>query len=217
MTSADLHIEIDGVELTQLTAVGTIPGVVPLLVAAQNGPGIGTLQSYRDGTLLAWQAPGSTAFGPAVQAAVDGTYTLCDGLDPDKWIRVAVYRSFLQPGSQAAVALAERFANGVAPADATAAQAAAGNVTLYSLQLHNTAAAAMVNLSVWLDAASDPLTAISLDGAAWSSPHDQGSGLAVGTIAAGASVTLYCRRTLPANQPASPKIRVFLHVAFDGD
>ena len=92
MSADALHVTVDTVEVRHLAVVGTLPGVVPLLASARNGPGIGLMQSEGDdGTWLSWRAPGSTLYGTAVHCSPDGTFLLCDGEDPDKWIRVDVY------------------------------------------------------------------------------------------------------------------------------
>jgi hypothetical protein len=217
MPTADtLRIEVDSIDVRQLTAVGSIPGVVPLLVAATNGPGIGQLLSSDDGTLLSWRAPGSENFGEPVDCSTDGQYVLCDGEDTDKCVRVEVHGEYLVAGSQAAVLLADVYNNGVGGPDVSAAEAAAGDVLTSSLTLRNAASSDFSELAVWLDAAGDPHVEISLDGETWSQPQSEETGLAIATLAAAASVPIWMRRTIPAGQAVSAKQAVFFHLAFDG-
>ena len=85
-----LLIEESAVEVTHLHLIGTIPGVIPLLAAARNGPGSAMLQSTGDGTYIQWRAPGSMTSGTAILCATDGNYLLRDGEDANKWLRVQV-------------------------------------------------------------------------------------------------------------------------------
>ncbi len=206
-----LRIEIDSVEVCHLTAVGTIPGIVVTLAAARNGPGLGALQNAAGS--LSWRAPGSDTFGDPVDGSAGGTFVLCDGEDDDKWIRITVYQNFLESGSQADVALADRYNNGVAAADVTAEEASAGDVLDYSITLRNPANRPATDVSAWLDAACDPRTSLSLDGVAWSRPTES-STMAIPAIAAGESVPIYLRRTVAEGEPADPRQLVFLHFSF---
>jgi hypothetical protein len=216
MNADILHIESASVDVQQLTAVGAVPGVAPLLAAARNGPGVGQLLSGSDGRSIAWRAPGSDIFGPPVFCVPDGVYDLLDGEDSDKFIRVDVYGDHAAAGSQAQILLTDVYNNALAGSDVTAAEAAAGNVAAWSVTLRNAGLEAIAAVRAWLDAASDPAVSLSPDGSTWSQPDNDADGVTIGSLAASQSATLYLQRMLVANSPFDPKRRVIIHVAFDG-
>ncbi|MFA7254121.1 MAG: hypothetical protein WC107_06240 [Patescibacteria group bacterium] len=214
MTPDQLQIEADSAAVELLTAVGTLAGVVVLLAGGKNGPGVGAILAG-DGT-LAWRAPGSATFGAEVTVAVDGTYSIADGEDPDKVLQVQVYVNYLPAaGTTAEVFLADRYNNAIAQDDATAAEAAAGDVLDYQLELVNTSQDLASSFRVWLDASADSRTSISLDGVTYSAPASEATGLQVIAIAPGQSATLYVRRTIAAGDASTPKQPVRIHCAFD--
>lgn len=216
MNTDALRIEVASVEARHLTAVKTVPGVIPLLAAARNGPGIGQLLSGddEDGSLLSWRAPGSNAFGEAVQCSPDGVYVLCDGEAPDKWIRIEVHGDYLAVGSQAEVFLADVYNNAVAGDDVTADEAETGDVAVYTLALRNTSAAEITGVAAWVDPAAAAAIEISLDGATWSRPESEETALTLPPIPAESSATLYMRRTIAVGEASSPKSLVHLHFSF---
>jgi hypothetical protein len=65
---------IDGVEILDFHAVGTVAGAVPRQAAGRNGPGQGTLRIGAAGGALSWQAPGSAQAGAEVTITGDGVY-----------------------------------------------------------------------------------------------------------------------------------------------
>ena len=215
MNADVLHIEADSAEVQHLTAVGTIGGVVPLLAAARNGPGIGLLQSSGDGTFLSWRAPQSDTFGEPVECSPDGTFVLADGDDPDKWLRIEVHGAYLVTGSQTEVFLTDRYNNDLGQADLSAAEAAAGDVLDYALTLRNTHTETLSDIRVWTAAAADARTEVSWDGVTYAAPHTEETGILLASLAAAATATLYVRRTVPAGQSSDPKQLVHLHVAYD--
>jgi len=210
-----LRLEIDSTDIQHLTLVGTIPGVVPLLAAARNGPGGGRLQSEDDGTWLSWRAPGSETFGPPVHCSPDGTYLLRDGDDWDKWIRVAVYAAHLEPTATAEVFLDDRYTNGVAGADVTAEEAAAGDVSTRTITVRNVSTSSVSNVRVWTDSTHDGRTEVSLDGVDWFAPTTELAAVRISELAPGATATLYLRRTVAVGQASAAKELVHLYFSFD--
>jgi hypothetical protein len=207
-------LKCDSVEVRCLSAVGAIPGVAPHLAAPANGPGIGWLLG--EGGELSWRAPGSATFGDAVACASDGVYVLADGEDASKWIRVEVHVDYLSDSSaMGEVFLADVFDNGVAGIDVAAASSAAGETTTRQLTLANADANPIQNICLWLDAASDARTALSLDGETWSSPTTEAGGLSIEAIAAGGSAAIHLRRVVGAGESSVAKQLVFIHFAFD--
>lgn len=213
-----IRIEQSGTEVRHLEAVRTLPGVVVLNVAASNGPGMGRLKTSGDGTLLAWQAPGSSTFGTAVDVSADDTYLLADGEDADKWIRVEVYADYLAPTPRSTrVHLKDLYENGPGHDDVTAAEASAGDVVTYELGVANDSAATVYNIRAWLDAAADgnAYLELSADEVDWSTPTSEPAGVELGNVLTGNSATLYVRRTIPASESYDPDLLAHLHFGFD--
>jgi len=211
-----VRIKLASLEIKHLAAVGTLPGVVILQAAARNGPGTGQLQSSSDGTRLAWRAPGSDTFGAAVVCGSDGPYLLEDGEDPNKWLRVQIYASYLASTPRdARVYLGDLFANGPPHDDVTAQEASAGDVTIYSLELVNESAVNISDLRAWIHATVSGLE-ISDDNATWVNPTTEATGLSFGSLASGASKTLWLRRTIAAAAASDAKILTLLHFAWNG-
>ena len=209
-----IRVKQASLEVKHLAAVRTIPGVVILAVAGRNGPGVGRLASSADGTTIAWQAPDSATFGPAVDVSTNGVYLLEDGADASKWIRVRVYADHLSPTPRSSrVHLADLYANGPPHDDVTAAEAAAGDVTDYTLNLVNEGAKHASDLRVWLDAATSDLE-ISDDAISWVNPTSESAGLGLGSLSSGESVTLWLRRTIGAAANSDPEILTKIHYAF---
>ncbi len=117
-----LRLELAGVELRGLRAVGAIPGTLVLAAGGANGTGTGRLRSWGDGTFLSWQAPGSATPGPEALIPSDGDWILEDGEDRAKWIRLRVWTASLVAGpAEALVRLQDRYGAGVAADDQAAA------------------------------------------------------------------------------------------------
>ncbi len=211
---ASLRIEAASFEVKHLRLVGTIRGVVPLFVAARNGPGMGRLAG--DGASLKWQAPGGSRFGPPVLCNVDGNYLLRDAGDPDKYIRIQVFAANLLAGvNEARVILDDVYDNAVGGDDVTAAEAAAGSVESWTLTLRNVSNTILSRLSAWIDRNTVNME-ISDDGAAWVSPTDEGAALAFGDLPLSATTTLYVRRTVAAGAGSNGELLNLLHFTFRG-
>jgi hypothetical protein len=196
--------------------IGTIPGVIPLLAAARNGPGSGYLSSSGDGTWLHWRAPGSSTVGAGIYCASDGNYLLRDGEDPGKWLRVQVDASELAGGARGeTVALTDRFNNPIASDDVSAAEATAGDVETWTLTLENQSNAILSQLKVWIDPTVSNIE-ISDDGVAWVSPTTQSTALALPDLAVGGTDTLHIRRTITAGAGSDGDVETLLHFSYRG-
>ncbi len=210
-------------EIRQLAAVGTLPGVVPLLAAARNGPGTAALR-YTAAGAIQYKAPGSSTWGPAVtlpaHAIPDDTWLVRDGDDADKWLRVQVYADYLPSvATEAAIELADVFGNAVGKANCAAADALAGEVISWEITCTNTGDRAgpgqdLTALTWWLTPPAGTTLEISDDGLSWVAPTSEGTGLVLGTVAAGASTTLHVRRTLAADSDAAPSLLSQLHASY---
>jgi hypothetical protein len=193
-----LKIESASVEVSHLHLIGTIPGVIPLLAAARNGPGSGMLKSIGDGTRFQWRAPDSGTFGTPVLCASDGNCLLLDGEDTNKWLRIQVDASELANGARSTVVeLTDRFNNAIASDDVSAAEATAGDVETYTFDLENQSNTILSQLSVWIDPTVVNIE-IADDGATWVSPTTQATALVLPDLLPGVSDTLHVRRTITA-------------------
>ncbi|MBE3129171.1 MAG: hypothetical protein IMZ54_00445 [Acidobacteria bacterium] len=208
-----LGLTIAGVEVKHLAVVGTIPGVAPLLAAARNGPGTGALRWDASG--LCWKAPGSTAFGPPVLCTVDGEVLLCDGLDHDRWLRAWVAVAWLPAGTAEGPAYLSDVYGAVAGVDVAAAEATAGDVLDYQITIENRGRNVLARVVCWLSAAAAGLE-ISADDATYAAPTTEATALALADMPAGATQTLYLRRTIAAEAAPDPAVLDLLHFAFDG-
>ena len=213
--SDSLRFKVSSVELVYLHTVGTIPGVAILAAAARNGPGSGSLRSVGDGTELQWQAPGSASYGNRVQAGTDGTYMLTDGEDAGKWLRVQVYATYLLGPSASPVLLADRYDNGLATDDATAAEASAGSAETYQITMENVSAMTLHQLVVWIDPAVNDIE-ISDDGVAWVSPTTEATALAFPDLVPGGTDILHLRRTIAAASASDADVLNRFHASWLG-
>ena len=199
-TRADaVRLEQDTVEVRQLRAVGTIPGASLLAAGARNAPGTGHLRSTGSGTDLSWKAPGGS-YGGEVDVSAGGDFLLEDGIDPDKWARVNIVVSRLTPSpAEARVLLGDVWENRIVLDDVTAAEASAGDVTTWTVNLKNECAFDVLDLRVWLDPAVSGIE-IGKNGADWYAPDSEGHAdvLIWDRVAGGGSETLHLRRTIGA-------------------
>jgi hypothetical protein len=203
-----------GVEIPSLTAVGAIPGVVPLAAAGQNGPGTGYVRCDGNGR-LAWKAPGSNTYGELVTVAADGSYLLEDGEDRDAWLRVQVRTAFLpSTPAEAQVLLGDRY-NALGPDDVTSAEASAGLVETTTFQLYNAGAHRVDALKAWLDASVSGIE-LSTDGSSWSTPTTEGAALAFGNVNPGSFATLHVRRSVVAGAASNARITNILRFSWEG-
>lgn len=205
------------VEIHHLLAVGSVPGVTPDAAGGRNGPGTGKMRSTEDGTLLSWRAPGSSTFGTPIRVAADASYVLEDGDDSQKFLRVTVFTAYLIGPGEADVTLKEAF-NALGPDDVPAPEASAGAVedTEYALANDHISNEAQ-DVKVWLDAATVGLE-ISDDGITYVSPTSEGDGdvLTFASIASGASVPIFTRRTISSSAPSDTDVLNLVQWAWDG-
>lgn len=207
--------------IEHLRGVGALPGIRVLFVAARNGPGTGRLKTSAAGTKLQWGPPqpvlgpiGTARFGPAVDISSDGEY-LIPGGDADSYVRVQVDTAYVSTTSiEADVAIADRYENGVASDDVTAAEASAGDVSTYTIELTNVSLLDSDDVRIWIDVAVTGIE-ISDDGKVWVAPTTEATALVLGTIFAGASQTLHVRRTILAGASSNAEVLVRLRMTFD--
>ncbi|MCG8407569.1 MAG: hypothetical protein MI923_20420 [Phycisphaerales bacterium] len=206
-----------GVEIQSLLAISAIEGVVVAFVAGSNGPGLGSLRNLGTNLKrLQWRAPGSQVYGPGVMVESGNTYVLEDGEDPNKYARARVVDANRIPnGAEASIHLAVRYENGLSDADVTAAEASAGDVREYTIDLENVSARTVRDVTVWIVGPLNGLK-ISDDGATWVEPDSEvhADALSFSSIAAGASVTVHCQRTTAMGAGSDPAIERALRASF---
>lgn len=217
-TRADaLRARFASVEVKHLKAVGTLPGIVVNAAGGRNGPGAG-LMRYYDGGKVAWRAPGSGVFGPQVDVSGGGSFVVEDGSDKNKFLRITSYASFLPAGPAAAqVLLQEEYNDGIGGDEVSAAEASAGSIEIWIVELLNAGTLGLSNLRAWLDASTAGLE-ISWDGASWVAPNSETHAdvLIEPNLAAAASKNLHVRRTIGAGAAADPAILNLLQFAWNG-
>lgn len=208
-------------DIVHLDVFGTIPGVyiagstgtglTP--VAALNGVGTGHIKG--DGRNIQWKAPGSSQYGPLVNAAVDnGVYMLEDGDDRDKWIKIIVHGDFLAAILvEDKVLLNDLWNNQISLDDVTSGEAAAGDITTYQVGMDNDSPKTLFDLVVWLDASVSDIT-ISEDNAVFVSPTTEATALAFPDLAAAGSDILYIKRTIGAGASSDPDILNHFHFRY---
>lgn len=79
-----------------------IGGVTVQFVSNNNGVGTASMVYTASGTRLQWRSPGSSNYGPQINVGTGGNFTLVDGDDPTRYVRVAVAVGSL-PGSNLTV------------------------------------------------------------------------------------------------------------------
>lgn len=210
-----LRWRVAGVPIAAINHLGTLPGVSVVAAAGLNGRGRGRLR-IAAGSLF-WRAPASSQYGaPAgVSGLADGDeLLLTDGADPSKWIRVAVYPAFLSPTAETGIFLDDLFGNGVGPPDVTAADALAGSVPTWELELENVAASPVTAIRAYL-APGIAGVELSADASAWSAPATDAAGVGLGALNPGDVATLYARTTIDAMTPADPRVLAAVRASFD--
>ena len=210
-----IQFRLTGVEVQHLTAVGTIPGVVVVEAAARNMPGAGRLKSVGDGTSICWRAPGSSTFGVPEQITADALVQLEDGEDTTKYVRVQVYKAWLatEP-TEARVYLSDRYENAPGHDDVTAAEATAGNVEVYSVDIANVNTVIISQFDIWLEPDSPFHLEIGTNGLDWSAPTTLADALRMPDLLVGETKPLFVRRTVQAAEPADPQILTWIRTMF---
>ena len=208
-------VESSAVEVLMAAAAGAIPGLVILATGGGNGPGAGTLRQDAGTKDVSWQAPGSATFGAPIDVAAGGSFVLEDGDDPDSWVRVSVSPTFQAAGAADALAQLQDVYNRVGPDDITAAEATAGAVEVFTLDLTNQSGMEVVGLKAWLDPATVDLE-ISDDGAVWVTPTTEGTALALGNLLPAAADILHVRRTIGAASPSDVAVLNLIHLSWVG-
>lgn len=202
--SDGLRIRASGVDIAFMRTVGTIAGCVVAACAARNGEGYGILTAAPGG-FLSWQAPGSATAGTPTQATADGTYLLEDGEDASKWISVTVSIDYLPSAAQGRVYIADSF-NAIGIADVAAADASAGLVSNATLTLYNATGFSVTNIKLWLEDITG--LEVSSDNVTFYAPTSEADShvITYASLAAGASVNLYVRRTISPSTASNAAI-----------
>lgn len=198
-----------------LVAVGVLPGMAIRHYGPKNGPGLGLIDATGDGSQVTWTAPGSSNAGTAVDVSGGGEYVLRDGDDSNAHILLAVFPSRIVAGpAQADVWARARHDNGIGGDTVTAAEAAAGSVESWTVQLRGRITT-LSHVVCWIDSTVSGFE-ISTDGVSWVAPTDEASALSIGDVPTWADVDLYVQRTIGAGAASALAVENILHFAWDG-
>ena len=198
-----------------MAPIRTITGVILVDASHRNGPGKGAIRSERDGRTLSWRAPGSAKFGTGVTVTADSDVLLEDGEDSGKYVRARVKFAYLPSGAVEHAVYLQPLWNLIL-ADIGAAEAAAGVVVdRTDFILENTSERAIKKVKGWIEPGTDYLQ-ISNDGAAFSAPTSEVTGVVFGNLAPAGTTPIYTRITIPAATAYNPKVLALLHFSFDG-
>jgi hypothetical protein len=213
-----VRLQLSGSDVVSMRVAGALPGVVVLFASAQNGVGEGILSASAGG--LSWQAPFSEQPGATVPIPTDGVYMLEDNLNPSAWVRVQAYVDYLPTSGAATIEIGDSYSPAalVAGGDVSATQAAAGQVVTTEYALTNVSAAGVTALTLWIDPFTTGIT-VSSDGTNFYDPTSQSdpNALVWATLAAGASVNVWVRRTIAADSAFNPQVLNVLDWAWMGE
>lgn len=194
-----------------------------------NGTGAGSLAAV-DGDTVRWTAPGDTA-GTAVAIAEGETKVLESGT-PSAYLVVERVSADALLGTET-VELYDVFGNVFGFDDVESAEQAAGDTEYRAVFLENAGSLEITNLTVWLGDcdATVQIAAEAVDGdgkiqtvadedtaptgLSWNAGTDKGSGLVIGSLAAGARVGLWIEREIAMGAAAGPQFQVELECEFD--
>lgn len=211
--------------------INPIRGLRVDYVSGANGEGNGAI-TVADADNLRWLAPSGTQ-GAAVEIANGETKILEDGTTASKYIRVTRTSASDLQGT-CIVRLRRVFNNALGGANVTSAQRTAGVVSYRALAFKNVSASPITGFRVWRDSASTQLALaheVMVDGhffdgttggelaeppgMSWNANATANSGVQVGTLAAGATVMIWIRRTIAADADASAKETNLIHWEFE--
>jgi len=202
-----LIFQISAAEVKPLAAVGTVSGVAISFVSGSVGPGSALLAYTNNLTALRFRAPGSASFGEYVEVSGGGDYIVADGENRSKYIRVTVTPAKLpESDSQSLVFIQEMNDNSAGGTPATAAQAAAGQVLDYFIDIYNQSNFPAQAIVAWIDPLAGSEFQISNDNATWVSPKTEAVGISIANIAPAGTGVLYIRRTIAAGAAADPDL-----------
>lgn len=218
-----VRLQLSGADCISMRVVGALAGIAVLAAGARNGPGTGRIIASAGG-YLAWQAPNSATPGtPQPVSSIDGPYLLEDGDDVTKWIRVQVYNAFLPTAGEARIFIADTYAvdvPGVGVGDIDAATAATGTLETTQFALKNVSPVRVDNIKLWIDRSgvqSRGVT-VSSDGITYVNPGSEVAGnvLLLGSLAPGASVSVWMQQTIAVAATFDPGRLNILQFGWDG-
>jgi hypothetical protein len=212
----------DLVEVKHAHTIGSISGVVPLVAGGRNRltDGSASIRSTGStGRRLSWRAPGSSSYGLDVDIPTDGIYTLCDGDDLTRCIRVEVHGDHVrETGSSASVNIADVLNNTIGGDNVTAADATAGTTDTIPLTAFNQSRHTAHRVKVWLVENAANLE-LSLDDIAYFSPTSETDPNVIdlaATLPRGSTAELYLRRTVSAGSTFDAGILSSIRFGWDG-
>lgn len=204
------------------------PGIRLVHVDGYNGEGIGRLLATGTNTLK-WAAPGE-AYGAAVQI-LNGETKVLWSATASKFI-VIERTSVLPLSGVVNVQIVDTANNAIGMSNFTEAQSTAGEAKYRGLILKNFGATDITNLVAWVDESLDTRLQLASEataddgiqtvaneltqpsGLSWSTPT-AGSPLALGTLAAGATIGLWVERFVASSATANAKVTSAVRMEFD--
>lgn len=210
--------------------VNPIFGLRVDFVSAANGIGSGVLTAI-SASVIAWTPPDGVQ-GAAVTIA-NGETKVIEGDTPSQYIRVSRVSTTALSGT-ATILTHTCWGAAIAGRDATVD----GLTTYAGFIFKNESGAEITNLAVWIDEDSEArawvaseavtdnaITDLSVFGdttapdgvTGWDQGTTSGTGLAIGTVAAGASVGLWVKRVVPSDCAATPRHVQAIAWEFDYD
>jgi hypothetical protein len=205
-THADaVRLELSSSQAAGLRWLGTLDGVLPLSVLPACGRGLAYL-GWVVGSGLRLKAPGGT-WGTPVAIPADGDYLVEDS-DQDLAMRVRVVKERLPTAAAEARVILDGRWHDLIAADVSAAEAAAGHTDTWACQLRNVGITGALDVKVWVDAGSASAYEISSNGTTWVCPVSETdpSVITIASIAAGLTVNLWVRRTVPALSASDSRV-----------
>ena len=206
--------DTSAVEIKPLAWIDGPPGVRIDFVAGGNASGTGYLTWDAEADQFYWTPPGGT-IGEGIPITTDREYTIAGG-ESGAFIRVTTTAASMPAQSSVwPVVISDTF-GGIACADLSAAEAAAGVTRDWQVRLYNRARKLQF-FTIWLDQEynEDNSVEISYDGFTYASPlseEDEDIMLGGAALSSNTYMDFYLRRTFAAGAAPTPGKMIALYI-----
>lgn len=195
-------------------------------VSHANGTGTGTITATGPNTIT-YAAPGDDTGEPL--SIANGDSLIVESDDTEKYVRVTRVSATPLAGATSLV-LIDSIGNAIGGDNVTGAEEDAGDTEYRAIALYNPTTFDITNVKAWLGASgpeigyetptADAIQTIANEGTAptgisWNTGTTAGTGLSIGTIAAGGWVGLWIKRPIAAGVGASVSTLQHLRFSFD--